>query len=123
MRVRLLMDDEAEQFFKDALELFGLPSQVGLVNEECAELIVALNHVIRGKAELKDVASELADVSVMLGQLLLVINHEKVNEIIDQKLTRAANKIAKYKANGGTRYEDGYSRYTESSGCKKVDDS
>ncbi len=116
MKLRIHADWEAKQFFKEALELFGLDSQMDLVNEECAELIVALSHLVRGKVEKTSVFEEVADVLVMMGQMLTIVDEEDVNVIIDMKLERAAARLEKMK-----NERHGYSKYTESGRHQALD--
>lgn len=89
MKVRLSVDDEAKGFFDLASQKKGFAYQMGLVNEECAELIVALNHVVRKKKDMGAVVDEIADVLVMMGQLTAIVGDKRVNERIDFKLARA----------------------------------
>ena len=59
--------------YDEALHLWGEPSQIDLLEEECAELILALKHLKRNKpdsvAALHAVAGELADVQIMIEQI------------------------------------------------------
>ena len=58
--------------------------------EECAELIVAVNHYDRGKITIEDLFSEVADVEIMIGQMKTWIEDTTVNfeKIKQEKLER-----------------------------------
>jgi NTP pyrophosphatase (non-canonical NTP hydrolase) len=52
-----------------ALEKWGLEAQLRMLQEECAELIVAISHLTRGRDKaLREVAEEMADVRIVLDQ-------------------------------------------------------
>ena len=79
------------------LEHYGLPAQIDQTQEECAELIVALNKWKRtnGKIDLRIVAAELADVSIMIEQMKRGLGCScLVDHIIIEKLGRAVSRIA-----------------------------
>ncbi len=63
--------------YKQALDAWGGEAQVGMVQEECAELIVVLNKYNRGQATVGAIIDEIADVDIMLRQLLLILSLEK----------------------------------------------
>lgn len=79
------------------LQHYGLQAQIDQTQEECAELIVALNKWKRsnGKIELKAVAEELADVTIMVEQIKWGLEcGPMVDRIITEKLGRTISKIA-----------------------------
>jgi NTP pyrophosphatase (non-canonical NTP hydrolase) len=52
-----------------ALEKWGLEAQLRQLQEECAELIAAVNHLLRGRdGAVFSVAEEMADVRIVLDQ-------------------------------------------------------
>ncbi len=57
------------EILKAALDKFGLESQLDMVIEECAELIIAIQHYRRDRCVWDNVSAELADVSIVVGQL------------------------------------------------------
>ena len=86
-------------------DYYGKESQLGMAQEECAELIQAVSK-IRRKGETKDaidhLAEEIADVRIMCEQLTKLFNLDfAVARKIDQKLNRQLERIAK----GDTAYE------------------
>lgn len=56
--------------------------------EECAELIAAIKHFQREKIDKQDVIDELADVTLMLGQLTWMFGEEQVNKTVEKKLQK-----------------------------------
>lgn len=56
--------------------------------EECAELILALKHYKRGKADKYAVCEEIADVMIMAEQMAMLFGCTEVMEIKNDKLTR-----------------------------------
>ena len=80
-------------------------SQMGVAQEECAELIQAISKVrrlgINGET-LDHMAEEIADVRIMCAQLVAILGlNEAVSRNIDQKLNRQLERIAE----GDTAYE------------------
>lgn len=80
-------------------------SQMGVAQEECAELIQAISKVrrlgINGET-LDHMAEEIADVRIMCAQLVTILGlNEAVSRNIDQKLDRQMKRIME----GDTAYE------------------
>ena len=61
-----MCDYAKERLFEEAIRRWGVDAQLNQLIEECAEVIVAINHYRRGKIRQYDVESELA---VMLSYL------------------------------------------------------
>jgi len=84
---------------------YGLKAQSMQCIEECAELIQAINKYLRKKGNgqsvtvssievLNNVIEEIADVYIMLEQMIYLINGDRaVNEMIDYKLNRSLERI------------------------------
>ena len=77
------------------LDHYGLPEQMRQTIEECGELIVALRHFDRGKATQDDVIGEIADVIIMCEQLRFAFGQDKIDEMIDSKLSRQMERSIK----------------------------
>lgn len=68
---------KANQLYKKAIILWGYPLQLGMLIEECAELIQATNKVLRNgdsqidskSKEFENFIEEIADVEIMLEQI------------------------------------------------------
>lgn len=65
---------------------FGVNEQIKVAQEECAELIVAISHYRRGRNH--NVEEEIADVEIMIEQLRLMFDENKINSIKEKKLER-----------------------------------
>lgn len=76
------------QLYQKTLEKWGKQGQYDQAVEECAELIAALKHYQRGKVDRQAVIDEIADVTLMLGQLTWMFGEEQVNEAITNKLEK-----------------------------------
>lgn len=83
-----------------ALATWGEENQIGMVTEECAELIVALAHMDRCRAQSVDVAEELADVIIMAEQLRLVLEARGVDvtAVLDAKVSRLEARLTEWRA-------------------------
>ena len=77
-----------EQLYQATLDKWGTDAQYDQMVEECAELIIALKHFRRGKVSEQVVIDELADVTLMLGQLSWMFGPEQVNEAVQKKLQK-----------------------------------
>lgn len=59
---------------RDALDSFGITHNINMCMEECAELVVALNHYRRNRCTKGDVYEEIADVKIMLEIMLEMLD-------------------------------------------------
>lgn len=75
-----------EQVLKNAIGKFGLKTQIDIAIEEMAELTQALSKFKRGKEH--NVEEEIADVKIMLKQLELKFDKQKIDKIEKQKIER-----------------------------------
>lgn len=91
-----------ENILKKAMQLFNWNDQLAQLMEECAELTVLCNHIRRGrskplenKKDAEDLASEIADVQIMIEQLILYYPtlQEEISSKRKEKLERLSNKI------------------------------
>ncbi|MCD6582655.1 MAG: antitoxin [Desulfuromusa sp.] len=77
-----------EQLYQATLDKWGEDAQYDQMVEECAELIAALKHFRRGKVDQQVVIDELADVTLMLGQLTWMFGTELVEASVQKKLEK-----------------------------------
>lgn len=81
-----------EKILKTAIEVYGKQAQEEKAIEELAELICAITHKHCGRTH--NIAEEIADVQIMLEQLILTNDcREAVEEIRKVKLARLAERI------------------------------
>lgn len=89
----------------DIVKHYGIRSQLGIAQEECAELIQAISKVQRNKNEYADsvefvnerrrVVEEMADVIVCLNQLqyIFLVPDQELSEIVDRKISRQVSRM------------------------------
>lgn len=80
---------------RDAIAKWGTTSQVNQCQEECGELIAAINRLRRGRIDIGELASEVADVRIVVEQMTQIVNElgGNVEAQIEKKLTRLAERI------------------------------
>jgi NTP pyrophosphatase (non-canonical NTP hydrolase) len=84
---------EKDETCRMALKHFGSEHQMLKMVEECNELANALMHYIDNRATADDVITELADVVVMLNQMVLVFGIPQTEEEIERKYARLKGRI------------------------------
>lgn len=84
--MRLSKTFEEEEILSMAMKKYGLDSQIGMVMEECGELLTALNQYKRGRIDKKRVAEEIADVIILMSQMSMVFGERDVKKNIDEKM-------------------------------------
>ncbi len=77
-----------EKIYQATIARWGIDAQYDQAIEECAELITALKHFKRGKISQQEVIDELADATLMLGQLRWMFGHDQVEVAISKKLEK-----------------------------------
>lgn len=76
-------EEQNNKLYNKAINFFGINAQTRIFIEECAEAIVEVAHYYnRGKGSLDDVASELADVEIMLAQMKIIVNNEAGEDLV-----------------------------------------
>ena len=78
---------EEKEIYKAATLKFGVKAQMQMVVEECAELIVAINHSNRNRVGIGKVAEECAGVEIMLGQMRVLMG-DTIDKMKRAKLKR-----------------------------------
>jgi NTP pyrophosphatase (non-canonical NTP hydrolase) len=79
---------EYQPLYRATLAKWGEAAQYEQMVEECAELIAALKHFQRGKIERRQLIDELADVQLMVGQLIWMLGENEVHAAIEKKLLK-----------------------------------
>lgn len=59
--------------YRQAIDAWGVHAQAGMVAEECGELVAALNQFLRGRVSGVSVLREVADVQIMLRQVVEIV--------------------------------------------------
>ena len=99
-RVKEMIDKkELEKLYEDCIEFWGLEKQARIAQEECGELITAVSHYFRGREGAPSkLVEEIADVYLILNQLISYFGEDWIMEIVDLKSDRVKEKLEKYKA-------------------------
>lgn len=84
------------QILCNAIEAFGVESQLDMAVEECSELINAICKLRRGRNTNEDVITEIADVAIMMEQLSIIFGRNKVEAEKMKKLLRLEERINKH---------------------------
>jgi NTP pyrophosphatase (non-canonical NTP hydrolase) len=83
---------EYDKIFLKALQTWGGKAQEDMAIEECSELIKAICKFRRSKKvgieELNNIIDEVADVTIMMRQMSIIVGEDKVEERIKFKIER-----------------------------------
>lgn len=89
------INDAMRSTYKDAIACYGKDSQIRMAIEEMSELTKELCKHFRGQTTVDDIASEIADVIIMLEQLVMLFDCEfDVRYHIVLKSDRLFNRLA-----------------------------
>ena len=103
--------EEIIEIEKDAVETYGAAAQLRMLQEECGELIVAIGHYLRGRDGSKDnLCEELADVSIMVEQIEIVLGNAAIEEYRDNKLQRLKRRLEEHKASDDPQKKRDYGK-------------
>lgn len=84
--------EKTEEIFTQAVKLWGVVPQFNVLQEECGELIAAINQYDRGKIPIEDVITEVADVLLTAYQIKMILGPAVEEEML-RKLNRLAERI------------------------------
>lgn len=79
------------EVYYNAINIFGAKNQLRQTQEECAELIVAINKYFRSENAPEHyigLIEEIADVEIMIEQLKLIFDKESIRLMKNQKIER-----------------------------------
>ena len=108
--------EEQKQIMLHALRKYGVDSQDDIAIEEMSELTKAIikNRRYRNFDTLENMYEELADVFIMMEQVLMSLDKDRVQNYIDQKLKRLNERLGK---NMEWVKEEGYNCVYRCSNC------
>jgi NTP pyrophosphatase (non-canonical NTP hydrolase) len=93
---------ERRKIYRKAMEAWGFDAQARVCQEECAELIAAISHLSRGREDaMMEVAQELADTYIMVGQMIEYLGPDIVEHIVNCKLGGVEEKLSKKEKDSG----------------------
>ena len=76
-----------------AIQRYGTTAQIHMAIEEMAELTNALMKDMRGRVTADDIITEVADVTIMMRQLSLMLGDDKVSAEIERKVNRLETRL------------------------------
>lgn len=83
-----------KEIFEECVKQWGIKAQMGMVVEECAELIQAISKVNREKpGSVDNLLEELADVELMVEQMRYYFDGNKIDEWKKLKMERLKVKL------------------------------
>lgn len=83
------------EIFRRAIDTWGTQSQIDMAIEECGELLTALHKLRRNTTthQIDDVEDEIADVEIMMAQMRLIFNPERIDKRKNHKMLRLLARI------------------------------
>lgn len=89
------MDIKTKQALETIIDHYGKTAQLTKVIEEMSELTKELAKEINGEGNIAHLAEEIADVYVMLEQLIIIVDISigLIDDIAREKITRTLNRI------------------------------
>ena len=81
--------------YEDAISTYGIESQFNMVYEEVGELLTAMARFRRGRSTSQDILTELADVSIMVEQIAVILGYVEFEKEKDMKINRLKEKLEK----------------------------
>lgn len=86
---------DLQELYRRTLDLWGEQAQYDQAVEECSELCAALMHYRREKVPPQQVIDELADVTLMVGQLTWMFGEDRVREAVERKRAKLEQLMAR----------------------------
>lgn len=84
-----------EETLHDALRRYGFKEQLAMLQEECGELVAAVNRYRRGRdGAFEAMIEEMADVSILIDQMRLVYGAE-IDAARARKLARLRERLGR----------------------------
>lgn len=87
--------ESEEAILRRAIEVYGIHAQINMALEEMGELIVALQHRLRGRVSDGPVCEEIADVLIMMEQLSIIFGQKTVRNYYEAKIQRLEQRLNK----------------------------
>lgn len=74
--------------YQKAISVHGEVHQMRKAQEECGELVAAINQYLDFRIDDNALASEVADVEIMIEQMRIILGEEKINAAKAYKINR-----------------------------------
>lgn len=91
---QIKLSDDLIAISENAIDKWGMQKQFDMAIEEMAELIVAINHFRRTGIDRSPVIEEIADVMIVMSQMMLIFEKRKVEYMITNKLNRLKERLS-----------------------------
>lgn len=85
-----------QETLKKIIKNYGMYNQINMVIEEMAELTMAIMKLKRDRtceAYFENFIEEIADVKIMIEQLIIIVGNQRVDEVIKYKLERMERRM------------------------------
>lgn len=98
--------DERRFVYEHAIGTYGIKPQIQMVIEEMSELTKEICKYFRGKDNIQTIADEVADVTIMLEQLQLILGiNDDVSRHMDLKVVRLAERLGIEVSDGSAKVQ------------------
>ena len=88
------MNDQEKQNIISSLSKLDAWGQLNQLQEECAEVVVAVNKLRRKKhGAYESLCEEIADLKIMIDQMLLMLDKSLIDSFYVQKLSRINERV------------------------------
>ena len=84
---------DIQQICQRALDKYGRIPQLLMMQEECAEVIQAVSHLIRERTDEEPLLLELADVALLLEQMKLMFGEDRIDEYFQAAAARLEKRL------------------------------
>ena len=92
--IDLVENEESLSLLKAALNHWGVPLQLLVLAEECSELSAAATRVLTQKGSVDDLLGEMADVYLMLSQMVYSLPESAVfDQVVEEKLKKLRKRL------------------------------
>lgn len=76
-----MTNSEAQELLRATVLKFGVKDQIIMLAEETGELLQAMSKLVRGRIAPMDVAAEMADVLIVMGQIGHIVSEETAGAV------------------------------------------
>jgi hypothetical protein len=85
--------DTAPSLYQRAIATWGSEPQLRQLQEECGEVVAAVNRHLRGTGSTDSLAEEIADVEIMCEQARLIVGPARIEHFRKLKLARLEDRL------------------------------
>jgi NTP pyrophosphatase (non-canonical NTP hydrolase) len=79
--------------FKRAVLVWGKDAQLSMLQEECGELVAAINQFRRNRISTAELAEEVADVKILIQQMDEVLPIDELQNAYGRKIDKLCNHL------------------------------